>query len=881
MKTLYFFIGALLLTFTLNAQVSEEEFQALKALYNSTGGNNWKNKTGWENINTTATKNDVTSNWKGLKVSNGHVIQIEFNSNNLVGYLPPQISALKWVYELSMDNNKLGGLIPEPIGDLENLLYLTLSSNSFSGPLPESLTKLKKLESIYLTQNPLNCPFPSDMFKKIPSLRRIDAGNCGFTGYIEDIFTSIPLLEALILTNNKMTGSIPQSINKLKLNELHLGNNKFSGPLPSLDSSKNTMYYLTFWVNQFTGTIPLSYGNFTKLKYFHIEDNKISGNIPSGMFTPALQRMNIHQNYFTFAGIEPIYNNIKNLYQKEFYQNKMYPLNMSEISVNEGSSLSLNATALSQYELGGNNNRYKWFLNDVEVYSGNNPAYTIPIATAVHSGIYRFEVTNTVVTELKLKSDPITVSVLVPGNNPPTNITISVSSINENYSGDLGTLKAIDADTSDTHTFTLAKGNGTNDRDNGMFSISGKTLKLNSFADYESTQQLNLFVMANDFKGGLFTKALTINVNDVNEAPEFKNQVTSATIDETAPNGFVVLYLQAKDPENKPVIFSITSGNDNDAFGIEGNKLIVKDNTKLNYDVKNQYILKVNASDSTNSANIDIKVTLSKINKMPVVENSSFSVVENSNTGTFIGSVTATDPEGSPLTYTLTGGNDFDAFFMENNEIYINNKAAIDFDVTPTFFLTVNVSDGISNVQAIITVNLLNELDETGNDILNFSFSGMKEAPVIDYTTNTITALITGKDITQVYPDFRISKGAASDPKSGTMFNFISPQTITVISEMGTSKIWTVTVSYPVSVQDQDQTKLNIYPNPVHDILFIKGIDKNCRAYVLSTDGKLILNKNLTISENSINISALSQGLYLILLETSNGIKSTLRLVKE
>jgi hypothetical protein len=414
-----------------------------------------------------------------------------------------------------------------------------------------------------------------------------------------------------------------------------------------------------------------------------------------------------------------------------------------------------------------------------------------------------------------------------------------------------------------------------------MFSISGKTLKLNSFADYESTQQLNLFVMANDFKGGLFTKALTINVNDVNEAPEFKNQVTSATIDETAPNGFVVLYLQAKDPENKPVIFSITSGNDNDAFGIEGNKLIVKDNTKLNYDVKNQYILKVNASDSTNSANIDIKVTLSKINKMPVVENSSFSVVENSNTGTFIGSVTATDPEGSPLTYTLTGGNDFDAFFMENNEIYINNKAAIDFDVTPTFFLTVNVSDGISNVQAIITVNLLNELDETGNDILNFSFSGMKEAPVIDYTTNTITALITGKDITQVYPDFRISKGAASDPKSGTMFNFISPQTITVISEMGTSKIWTVTVSYPVSVQDQDQTKLNIYPNPVHDILFIKGIDKNCRAYVLSTDGKLILSKNLTISENSINISALSQGLYLILLETSNGIKTSLRLVKK
>ncbi|MBK7096258.1 MAG: cadherin domain-containing protein [Saprospiraceae bacterium] len=881
MKTLYLIFLSFFLSITMYAQVSEEEFQALKALYNSTGGNNWKNKTGWENINTTATKNNVTSNWYGLKVSNGHVDEISLGANNLVGNIPAQISGLKWLKSLDMYNNKLEGTFPSAIGELTSLIGITISSNLLTGPLPESLGNLKKLETIYLSENPLNCDFPNEILKQMVALRRFDAGNCGFTGNISDIFNSIPKLVALILTNNKITGSLPPSINKLKLDQLHLGNNKFSGPLPSLDSSQTTMYYLTFWVNQFTGSIPYSYGTFTKLKYFHIEDNKISGNIPAGMFTPFLQRMNIHQNYFTFAGIEPVYNNLKNLYQKEFYQNKMYPVNMTEISVNEGASLSLNATALSQYELGGNNNRYKWFLNDVEVYSGNNPAYTVPIATAAHSGIYRFEVTNTVVTELKLKSDPITVSVLVPGNNPPTNITINVNSINENFSGDFGTLKATDADTSDTHTFTLAKGNGTNDRDNGMFSITGKMLKLNSFADYESTQQLNLFVMANDFKGGLFTKALTINVNNVNEAPEFKNQVTSATIDETAPNGFVILYLQAKDPENKPVIYSISSGNDDNAFGIDGNKLIVKDNTKLNYDVKNQYILKVNASDSTNSANIDIKVTLSKINKMPIVENSGFSVLENSNTGTFIGTVTATDPEGSPLTYTLTGGNDFDGFILENNEIYINNKAAIDFDVTPTFFLTVNVSDGISNVQAIITVNLLNELDETGNDILNFSFSGMKEAPVIDYTNNTITALITGKDITQIYPDFRISKGATSNPKSGTMFNFLSPQAITVTSEMGTSKIWTVSVSYPVSLQDQDQAKLNIYPNPVHDILFIEGIDKNCRAYVLSTDGKLIMSKILTNSENSINISALSQGLYLILLETSNGIKTSLRLVKE
>lgn len=880
MKTIYIFIATLFLSINLVAQVTEEEFQALKALYNSTGGSNWKNKTGWQNINTTATKNDVTSQWFGITLKSGHIEEIALSNNKLVGNIPPQFSGLKWLKYLSLDYNSLEGSFPAVIGELTELTGLSLSGNYFSGPLPESFGNLKKLESIYMNQVPLNCEFPNEILKKLSAIKYLTFENCGFTGTINDIFTFTPQLENLTLTNNKITGNVPSSINKLKLSTLHLGSNKFTGPLPSLDSSKNMLYYLTFWTNNFSGTIPSSYGNFTKLKYFHIESNNISGNIPTGMFTDALQRMNIYQNYFTFAGIEPVYTQLSNLYQKQFYQDKMYPLNTNEINVNEGSPLNLNATELSVYDLGGNNNRYKWFLNDVEIYSGNNPTYSVPVATAAHSGVYRFEVTNTVVTELTLKSDPITVSVLVPGNNPPTNILLNVSSVNENYSGDLGTLKATDADTSDTHTFTLAKGNGNNDRDNGMFSISGKILKMNSVADYESNQQLNILVMANDFKGGLFAKAFTINVNDLNEAPQFNNQVKSVTIDETASNGFVVLYLQAKDPENNPVSYSISTGNDNNAFGIDGNKIIVADNSQLNYDTKNQYILKIEASDGVLSAKIDIKVTLSKINKMPVVENSSFSILENSQAGLLVGAVTAIDPEGSSLSYSLTGGNDFDAFYMENNEIFIGNKTAIDYDVTPVFYLTINVTDGISNVQAIITVNLLNEADETGNDILSFSFVGLKDTPVINNTENTITAFITGKDITTVNPEFKISKGAVSNPKTGTLFNFVTPQTITVTSETGVPKTWIVSLSYPVSVPDRHEIEFLIYPNPVNDNLNISGIEKECKAYIWSSSGRLMLNKPLSKKDNSINITTLSPGLYLILIETSDG-STTRKFVKE
>ena len=100
----------------LQAQVTENEFQALKAFYNATDGNNWKNRTGWENINTTATAADVNGSWFGLVITDGHVTKIGMSSNLKGGYLPPQIVDLAWLKYLELDNDPLRVRIPDEIG---------------------------------------------------------------------------------------------------------------------------------------------------------------------------------------------------------------------------------------------------------------------------------------------------------------------------------------------------------------------------------------------------------------------------------------------------------------------------------------------------------------------------------------------------------------------------------------------------------------------------------------------------------------------------------------------------------------------------------------------------------------------------------------------
>jgi hypothetical protein len=856
-------------TATVKAQVSEQEFLALKALYNATDGDNWINNTGWENINTTATKDDVNTAWFGIgSIEDGHITEISMHgNNNLTGSLPPEIGNLIWLRSFNIGSNKFSGPLPTEFGNLINLTVINLSSNQFSGPLPASLANLVNLVTAYLGNNPLNIPFPSEIMSNWPELYIFQAYGCGLTGELPDFFENFPKLYNLNISGNKLTGTVPVSISKLtKLYDLSLSENIFTGNLPSLDSCK-VIKSISFNNNNMSGSIPESYNQLKSLFYLFLDNNNFTGIIPGGFFT-SLRTIIISNNFFTFEGLEPVINKILNVDNKSYSTNKFFPLIQNNLSVDAGESINLNASTLSVHNLGGNNNRYKWFCNNIEVYSGNSPLYSVPSASTANAGIYRFEVTNTVVTGVTLKSDNITVSV-VGSNQAPTDISLNPLAINENFTGLVGTLAATDPDSGDTHTFTLTTGNGTNDRDNNKFSITGNQLSIYNGANFETNPTLNILISVNDGNGGIFTKAFVITVNNVNEAPFYNGQVTSNTIDENAANGSTALTLMAQDPESNPITFSIISGNENGAFGINGNKLVVADNTKLNYDVKNSYSLTVNASDGTLSANITLTVNLNKINRMPDVENAIFNIDENSLVGTAVGSIVASDREGDPLVITITGGNASGAFAISGKNISVANSEPLDYEITPTFTLTINVTDGISNVQATVTINLNNVAEPTDNAISTFFVPGMVGEPEIDIIAHTIRVYVSNVDLRSLAADFTLSSNANSNPLSGTTFDFTSPQTITVTSQSGDPQEWVVTVTFRVGKDDFDNLKVKVYPNPAKEGLTISGLLVNDDIKLISLRGEVFSHVVALNETEEINIQNLNQGTYFVVIESA------------
>ena len=879
MKKIYLLTLFLMTCLMLQAQVTEKEFQALKAFYNATDGNNWKNRTGWENINTTATAADVNGSWFGLVITDGHVTKIGMSSNLKGGYLPPQIGDLAWLKYLEVDNDQLEGRIPDEIGNLVNLEGLTLSTNRFTGPLPASMANLVNIKYLYLSRNPLQIPFPASILQNWPKLGIVYLSESGLTGALPDVFDAWPDLYMFYISKNQLTGQIPASLSKRsKLYEAEFSRNDFTGSLPTLDSCKE-LKNIRFENNRLEGSIPASWGNLPQLTSVYLDENRCSGPLPAGMFTAQLQRIGLGNNYFTFEGLEPHIVKINDLTSKSYTTNKQFPLTQKSVQVNAGDPLTLNAATLSVYAPGGNNNRYKWFRNNTEIYSGNDPSWGVSAATALEAGVYRFEVSNTIVTDMTLKSEELPVTVMVPGNHAPAGISFYPASIRENQRYDI-TLVVEDEDTEDVHHVSLTQGDGTNDADNGIFKPFGKVLNMTVPADYEKTPVLRFLVTVSDMKGGIFTKALVLTVEDVEEAPVFTGQQLSTTIDETVPNGFTVMYLTAEDPGKLPVTYSLEGGNENGAFGIVDNRLVVADHTQLNYDQKSRYTLTVRASNGTLFSAVELVVSLSKINKMPVVENAAFTLAENAPEGTIAGSITASDPEGKPLIYTLISGNSEEGFRLEGNQLVVHNPAALDFDDHPAFSLVVNVSDGISTIPAYVTIQLTNKVDETGNDLLTFSVPGMVSPPVIDPAARTIVARVEDVSLASLKADFTFSKGASANPPSGSVLNFATPVTVRVTSETGVAADWQIRVTIPSAAPVQTEARIKVYPNPAADQLYISGLTGTSALRLIDLSGRVLHTLTTASASEVLLLKDYHPGIYLLSVESS-ARRSVFRVVKK
>jgi hypothetical protein len=360
-------------------------------------------------------------------------------------------------------------------------------------------------------------------------------------------------------------------------------------------------------------------------------------------------------------------------------------------------------------------------------------------------------------------------------------------------------------------------------------------IKTNAVIDYETYAPL-----ANG------SKAYTIDVGG-NSYPitlPIKNRLEITDqhmrIAENAQNGDVVgrVYISSYDLADFSPTFTLQGGNINNVFAFSnasGGTVVVNDATKLDYENIDDYNLTVQVGNGTYTETANISISVTNVSDSPVIENQVFSIDENSNAGSTVGSVIVSKAYNYNLTYDITAGNTGNAFTINssNGILKVNNKRSLNYEIDQAFTLTVQVFGGEYTPSAQMRINI-NDVNEP--PVINNQSCSINEnaAP----GTNVYTVFATDQEDDSL--TYRIRGGNA-----GNVFS-ISETTgvIQIIDSLNYE--YMSTYNLIVSVTDSEYTDTAT--------INIDIIDVN--------EPPSLSDKSLSVNENSPNNTQIGSAIY-------------------
>uniref|UniRef100_A0A8R7PPJ1 Leucine-rich repeat-containing N-terminal plant-type domain-containing protein n=1 Tax=Triticum urartu TaxID=4572 RepID=A0A8R7PPJ1_TRIUA len=209
--------------------------------------------------------------WEGVGCSraSGQVISLDLSDRNLqsINGLSPSLFNLTSLTNLSLSGNNFGLTSLPRFGfeQLIELLSLNLSHTNLAGQIPIGISHLKKLRTLDSSHNfelYFNEPsfqmvignlsnlrelklngvdisrdqnnWSNSLANSVPQLQFLSLDSCGLSGHIHSSFSRLQYLERIILTENSISGEVPQFLTDFSsLSTLDLRYNDFEGQFPT------------------------------------------------------------------------------------------------------------------------------------------------------------------------------------------------------------------------------------------------------------------------------------------------------------------------------------------------------------------------------------------------------------------------------------------------------------------------------------------------------------------------------------------------------------------------------------------------------------------------------------------------------------------------
>ncbi|MGO4525678.1 hypothetical protein AB4097_12530 [Microvirga sp. 2MCAF35] len=271
-------------------------------------------------------------------------------------------------------------------------------------------------------------------------------------------------------------------------------------------------------------------------------------------------------------------------------------------------------------------------------------------------------------------------------------------------------------------------GIGHYDRSAGTYTVTGTIAQVEAaihalrfnpadrIAPVGSVQTTNFAISIVDDQGVAGQSNSNISVASLasNIAPNAP-QLAGGSINDMAATGSQVGTLSASDPNGDTLTYTFSQAlagsngliSADGRFEIVNNLIVVRDAKLIQVAQDTSFTYSVTASDGHGGLTAgDVSIAVADINKAPTNLQLAGSVVqENVDEGHVIGLVSASDPNGTALSYTLVndaGG----SVELVDGQLRVKDATKIDFEQHAQFSVTVAVSDGFETVNKIFTITV-------------------------------------------------------------------------------------------------------------------------------------------------------------------------------
>jgi VCBS repeat-containing protein len=274
-----------------------------------------------------------------------------------------------------------------------------------------------------------------------------------------------------------------------------------------------------------------------------------------------------------------------------------------------------------------------------------------------------------------------------------------------------------------------------------------------------------------------------------NEAPTFANASQDVT---TAEDTAVAITATATDPDGDPLTYTV-SGAANGTVSGSGGSFTYTPNTDFN-GTDSFTITATDGDGETATQTVNVTVTAVNDAPKPDAENTSSLTIDEDTTGTII--IAYTDPEGDPVTATLTSGV-ANGTLTENEDGTYTYTPDANFNGTDSLSYTVSDGTASTDVTVDITVNPVNDAPE---------FPGESAALLVDQNT-TAASLLTATDVDGDALTFSLlsaaTNGTATVAEDGSLTytpnaDFLGDDTFTVQVDDGNGGTDTATINVSV-----------------------------------------------------------------------------------